>query len=176
MAHGVHLSDTEVALLADRGTAVAHCPLSNAYFAHGVLRVRELWAAGVKIGLGTDVAGGYAPSMLSAIRSAVVSSRMLEEGVDRYDYSTAECSASVDPAEGGKGAGMKPKARPGATLSLKESLYLATQGGAEALALGEEVGTLEVGKKFDAIQVVIDSPGSIIDVFQGISTLLFTLL
>ena len=32
---------------------------------------------GVKVGLGTDVAGGYSPSMLSALRSAVVASKAL---------------------------------------------------------------------------------------------------
>ena len=32
---------------------------------------------GVKIGLGTDVAGGYSPSMLSALRSAVITSKAL---------------------------------------------------------------------------------------------------
>ena len=45
----VHLSDIELEMLAKRKTSVAHCPLSNAYFAHGVLRVRELWDAGVKV-------------------------------------------------------------------------------------------------------------------------------
>jgi adenosine deaminase len=38
---------------------VAHCPLSNGFFAGGVLPVKQLLAAGVNVGLGTDVAGGY---------------------------------------------------------------------------------------------------------------------
>ena len=74
--------------------------------------------------MGTDVAGGYSPSMLSAIRSTVVSSRILEDGTDRYDFKT-----SADPT-----AAMMPKSHAGATLSLKESLWLATVGGAEACA------------------------------------------
>jgi 5-methylthioadenosine/S-adenosylhomocysteine deaminase len=45
-AHGVHLSDDDVALLAARGAAVAHCPGSNAKLA--------LRRAGVRVGLGTD--------------------------------------------------------------------------------------------------------------------------
>ena len=60
---------------------------------------------------------------------------------------------------------MKPKARPGAALSLKESLYLATQGGAEALALGDRVGTFEVGKKFDALQITTQE--GILDIFEA---------
>ena len=65
MAHCVHLSAQEMRLFAARGTAVAHCPLSNAFFANGVLRVRELWAAGVKVGLATDVVSERFPSKLS---------------------------------------------------------------------------------------------------------------
>lgn len=47
---------------------------------------------------------------------------------------------------------MMAKSRPGATLSLKESLYLATKGGAESLAL-RDVGSFEVGMRFDALHV-----------------------
>jgi 5-methylthioadenosine/S-adenosylhomocysteine deaminase len=53
-AHGVHLSDDDVALLAARGAAVAHCPGSNAKLAAGVARVTALRRAGVRVGLGTD--------------------------------------------------------------------------------------------------------------------------
>jgi 5-methylthioadenosine/S-adenosylhomocysteine deaminase len=53
-AHGVQLSDTDIALLADRGVAVAHCPGSNAKLAAGIARVTALRRAGVRVGLGTD--------------------------------------------------------------------------------------------------------------------------
>ena len=49
MAHGVTLTSAELALLAERGTAIAHCPLSNFFFADiplDVLRCRQL---GVKV-------------------------------------------------------------------------------------------------------------------------------
>ncbi|KAK9901243.1 hypothetical protein WJX75_002216 [Coccomyxa subellipsoidea] len=78
MAHGVMLTSAELALLAARGTAIAHCPLSNFFFADiplDVLRCREL---GVKVGLGTDVAGGYSPSMLNAMRSAVLAAKAVQ--------------------------------------------------------------------------------------------------
>lgn len=54
LAHAVVLADHEVALLAERGTAVAHCPLSNLKLASGICRVPDLLAAGVTVGLGTD--------------------------------------------------------------------------------------------------------------------------
>jgi 5-methylthioadenosine/S-adenosylhomocysteine deaminase len=53
-AHGVHLSDDDVVLLAARGAAVSHCPGSNAKLAAGVARVTALRRAGVRVGLGTD--------------------------------------------------------------------------------------------------------------------------
>ncbi len=53
-AHGVQLSDDDIALLASRGAAVAHCPGSNAKLAAGVARVTALRRAGVRVGLGTD--------------------------------------------------------------------------------------------------------------------------
>ncbi|MCW2722551.1 amidohydrolase family protein [Pseudonocardia sp.] len=53
-AHGVQLSDDDIALLASRGAAVAHCPGSNAKLAAGVARVTTLRRAGVRVGLGTD--------------------------------------------------------------------------------------------------------------------------
>jgi len=53
-AHGVQLSDDDIALLAANGAAVAHCPGSNAKLAAGVARVTALRRAGVRVGLGTD--------------------------------------------------------------------------------------------------------------------------
>ena len=49
MAHGVTLTDAELRLLAERGTALAHCPLSNFYFADVSLDVLRCLAAGVKV-------------------------------------------------------------------------------------------------------------------------------
>lgn len=42
MAHGVHLSETDLEMLQQYGTAIAHCPLSNFYFAGGILSCRQL--------------------------------------------------------------------------------------------------------------------------------------
>lgn len=53
-AHSVQLSDDDIALFSARGTAVAHCPGSNAKLAAGIARVTALRRAGVRVGLGTD--------------------------------------------------------------------------------------------------------------------------
>ncbi|GAA2815976.1 amidohydrolase [Saccharopolyspora taberi] len=53
-AHGVHLSDDDLALFARKQVGVAHCPGSNAKLASGTARLVDLLAAGVPVGLGTD--------------------------------------------------------------------------------------------------------------------------
>jgi len=52
--HAVHLDDEEIALLAGRGAAVAHCPHSNLKLASGIAPVAQLLEAGVTVGIGTD--------------------------------------------------------------------------------------------------------------------------
>jgi 5-methylthioadenosine/S-adenosylhomocysteine deaminase len=53
-AHGVWLTEKDVALLAASEVAVAHCPSSNAKLASGTAGVPALLRAGVRVGLGTD--------------------------------------------------------------------------------------------------------------------------
>jgi 5-methylthioadenosine/S-adenosylhomocysteine deaminase len=54
VAHAVWLSDREIELLAQTGTAVAHCPTSNMKLASGPARVGDLRRAGVNVGIGSD--------------------------------------------------------------------------------------------------------------------------
>ena len=54
IAHCVWLNDEEIKRIADTGTAISHCPISNAKLASGVARVPEMLAAGITVGLGTD--------------------------------------------------------------------------------------------------------------------------
>ena len=53
-AHGVHVNEEEMKVLAHDGTALAHCPSSNMKLASGLAPVVELRRAGVKVGLGAD--------------------------------------------------------------------------------------------------------------------------
>lgn len=53
-AHCVHLSDAEIAMIAETGTHVSHNPNSNAKLGNGVARIPEMLAAGINIGLGHD--------------------------------------------------------------------------------------------------------------------------
>ncbi|MEK3902332.1 amidohydrolase [Paenibacillus sp. FSL R7-0179] len=54
IAHGVHLNDEEIGILARYNVGVSHNPGSNLKLASGVARVPELLRAGVKVSLGTD--------------------------------------------------------------------------------------------------------------------------
>jgi len=52
--HCVMLNDEEIALLAERGVKIAHCPESNMKLASGIAPVDRMLAAGLTVGLGTD--------------------------------------------------------------------------------------------------------------------------
>jgi 5-methylthioadenosine/S-adenosylhomocysteine deaminase len=52
--HAVHLEPTEIALLAQQGASIAHCPSSNLKLASGIAPVEQMIEAGINIGLGTD--------------------------------------------------------------------------------------------------------------------------
>jgi len=55
-AHCVWLSDAEIALMRETGTQISHNPSSNAKLGNGVMRLPEMLAAGLNIGLGHDAA------------------------------------------------------------------------------------------------------------------------
>lgn len=138
LAHAVHLSEAEAALVARRGTGVAHCPCSNAALTSGEARVRWLLDHGIAVGLGTDVSGGFSPSVLDAARHALLVSRHLAMPYNAHgDPARAPCA--VAPAD-----------RARATLAVDEVLHLATRGGARLLGLAHRVGAFELGMDWDA--------------------------
>lgn len=60
-AHGIHLDEREVALLAESRAHLVHCPQSNMNNAVGVADLRRLRKGGVRLALGTD---GFGQSMV----------------------------------------------------------------------------------------------------------------
>ncbi|MFL6275614.1 MAG: 5'-deoxyadenosine deaminase [Blastocatellia bacterium] len=54
LAHCVHLSDGEMAILKQSGAHVAHCPSSNLKLGSGLARVAEMKAHGISVTLGAD--------------------------------------------------------------------------------------------------------------------------
>jgi 5-methylthioadenosine/S-adenosylhomocysteine deaminase len=71
LAHGVHLSDHDIELIAQNSATVVHCPASNFKLASGVARILDLQRAGVNVALGTDgPASGNDIDLWIAIRLA----------------------------------------------------------------------------------------------------------
>jgi guanine deaminase len=64
LAHNVHADDDELDLLAQTGTAVAHCPSSNSALGSGLFPLRRHVDRGVRVALGTDVGAGTGFSLL----------------------------------------------------------------------------------------------------------------
>jgi 5-methylthioadenosine/S-adenosylhomocysteine deaminase len=54
LAHGVHLNDADIAMIAQHGATVTHCPASNYKLASGTARIVELHKQSVNVALGTD--------------------------------------------------------------------------------------------------------------------------
>jgi cytosine/adenosine deaminase-related metal-dependent hydrolase len=77
LAHCVHLDAGEVARLAATGTAVAHCPSSNARLGSGIAPVADLLAAGATVGLGVDGAASQESAELAVeVRQALLVARL----------------------------------------------------------------------------------------------------
>ncbi|MBQ0059760.1 MAG: 8-oxoguanine deaminase [Lachnospiraceae bacterium] len=53
-AHGIHFNDEELKLLAETGTGVCHCPISNMKLSSGIARIPEMLKMGIPVGLGVD--------------------------------------------------------------------------------------------------------------------------
>ncbi|KAG8694116.1 hypothetical protein FRC08_008697 [Ceratobasidium sp. 394] len=135
LAHGVHLTEDELVMVKECGAGVSHCPTSNFYLNSGVCKVGDLLDRGIKVGLGTDCSGGFSPSILSAVRDAVIASKVIAMS------STPSANANAKLAN--------------RTLPLATLLHLATLGGAQLCNLSSQIGSLEPGKEFDAILVSV---------------------
>lgn len=128
-AHSVRLSDSEIKLMSERGANAVHCPRAN-LSSHGFSKTPLLMALGVNIGLGTDGASASRLNMFEPMH-------LLKYAM------TARYGIEInDPL----------------ALPALETLKMATQGGARAVMLQDEIGTLEVGKKADVILLDLDQP------------------
>ncbi|MGH3038231.1 MAG: amidohydrolase family protein, partial [Gaiellaceae bacterium] len=87
-AHCVHVDEEEIALLAEHGTAIAHCPRSNAILGCGAAPLAALVAARGRVGLGTD-SPASTPSfdMFEEMRTAVYTARARERRPDALSAS-----------------------------------------------------------------------------------------
>ncbi|NHF74232.1 guanine deaminase [Paracoccus xiamenensis] len=70
MGHAIHLSDREIARMAETGTRAIHCPTSNLFLGSGLFDEAGLRKAGVLTGVATDVGGGTSYSMLQTLNES----------------------------------------------------------------------------------------------------------
>ena len=80
MAHNVHPTVSEIERLAASGTAVAHCPSSNAALGSGLFAMKRHVKAGVRVALGTDVGGGTGFGLLKEALQAYLLQRVAPDG------------------------------------------------------------------------------------------------
>ncbi|MDM9646527.1 guanine deaminase [Rhizobium sp. S163] len=146
LAHANFLTDGDMNKVREREAAVAHCPLSNVYFANAVFPLKAALDKGMHVGLGTDVSGGPSASMLENCRGAILMSRALESGVD--PKRDAEARASYGPAQ----------------IDFRDAFYIATAGGGVALDL--PIGQFKPGYLFDAIVVDTKAPKGSVRLFD----------
>ncbi len=122
LGHCIHLSDEEIAQLAATRSVIAHCPTSNFFLASGLMPMERFRHAGLRVGLGSDVAGGPELNMWQVMRSAIETQKAL------YFH---------DPSV--------------PLTSAVEAFHLATLGGADALGKSRTIGSFEIGKEADLV-------------------------
>ena len=139
MAHGNFIDSDDADIFKKKKSSVCHCPISNSYFANAVFPVNQLKKQGLNICLGTDISGGFSPSLYDNIKHSVMASRMLNDGVDN--------KLSADN-----------RGTNNARVSVFEAFYLATTGGGEALKL--PLGIFKEGYICDFQVIDINSPNN----------------
>jgi guanine deaminase len=120
LGHCIHLAEEEIAQLAAARAVVAHCPTSNFFLTSGLMPMNHLREAGLRIGLGSDVAGGPELNMWQVMRSAIETQKARHFHDDTVPI-----------------------------LNVVDAFHLATQGGAEALGKETLVGAFEIGREAD---------------------------
>ena len=153
MAHAVWCSREDLALMKAHNSGIACCPLSNVYFASGILDLNVCQEVGVNVGLGTDISGGYSPSMMNSQRTAVVTSRGEKDrqfeciaAVSNPNFIFASLAAVANFSKGNP-------------IDYKRAFFLATLGSARTLQLDHLVGNFAVGKRFDAVCWSVEGGG-----------------
>ena len=87
MAHCVHSSERELQAIKDAGVYVVHCPSSNENLISGYASVRHMLNQGVKVVLGSDIAGGDHLSMFDNVTAAIRASKarqIMDEGKNKF--------------------------------------------------------------------------------------------
>ena len=97
--HMTQLTDAEIALCAQRGVSVVHCPESNLKLASGFCPVGKLVKAGVNVAIGTDgCASNNDLDMFGETRTAALLAKAVAEDASAFDAATALHAATLGGA------------------------------------------------------------------------------
>ena len=126
-AHGIWLTEADIALVRDRGVTVAHNPASNLKLGSGLAAVPRLLAEGVNVALGTDgMSSNDGLDMFASLKLAALVHKLWGIDYERW-------------------------------LGAKEAWRLATIGGASAAGDADGLGRLEPGRRADLVLLDLES-------------------
>jgi cytosine/adenosine deaminase-related metal-dependent hydrolase len=131
-AHLCHVTETEIRLMAEAGTGLAHCPGSNARLGSGVAPAPAMAAAGMPVSLAVDGAASNEPGDF-----------LTEAHAAWYVHRAAKGATGLE--HGGADA-----------VTIEEVVHWGTMGGGRVLGL--DVGELAVGKSADIAVYALDDP------------------
>jgi len=149
LAHGVFLRHEQLRRVADCGATLIHCPTANLFRESGMMDYLAHRSGGIRLALGSSVAGGFEPFMPRVAVEALQTIKAIKV------HSLPRCSTQ--------------------TPAPAEAWWLLTAGAATALGMGDRTGSLEVGFEADCLVVrpekwIADLPPQ-----QQISALLYTM-
>ena len=124
-AHGIHLTEDEFDLLAEKKAALSFCPTSNLFLGSGLFNFNKVHQKNILLGLGSDVGAGTSFSMFQTMNEA---------------YKVVQLHQTINQQSGNK-----------ALLTPFKAFYLATLGAARALYLDNKLGSFLPGKEGDFI-------------------------
>jgi 5-methylthioadenosine/S-adenosylhomocysteine deaminase len=130
MTHCVQIDDQELAIMADTGVSVAHCPTTALKVSYGVTqvgRMPEMMQQGINVGIGTD--GNNASNYSDLMRATYLVAGLFKD---------ARQDPQMFPAE--------------------MAYEMATIGGATTMGMQDSIGSLEVGKRADIVLHDTDRP------------------
>lgn len=152
LAHGAFVDPHQRRAIAQSSTSLVNCPTANLFRESGLIDYVVRNAAGIRMALGSSIAGGFEPFM----------PRVAVEGLQTAKALRVH---ALPRREWGGGQSLAPA----------EAWWLLTTGGAAALSLGHLIGTIAQGFQADCLVVrpekwIADLPQD-----QQISALLYTL-
>ena len=149
LGHGVCLTEPQRHQVAETKTSVIHCPTANLFLESGLMDYVAHRKSGLKVALGSGVAGGYEPFMPQVAVACLQTAKAVKvHGIPRGSY---------------------------AVPTAAEAWWLLTAGGAAALGMGDRVGSIAPGVEADWLVVRPESWIAELPTEQQISALLYTL-